>query len=387
MKKALLFSFFIFLFSITLWAQPNITVNNFPFIERAIYQPVDSSTVAGFGTNVNTFWDFGSVQQKSAHRTVYYTQVSNHPVFTTATEKTEAIAFFGPLPIKQNIFRQKNNAGYYSLGIGYEKQKISLGFLSGTNTDSVTFPAQTHVFNLPYTEFTFPLTTNTQWAAASVARTNFTIDLALLGFNNTPCYFLNFFNASHQAISYGTCQVPAKAGLSPIENVLLVKSEIIRVDSFYIDNVPANAFLLGSLGLNQGDTIRDYQYRFLRENSGAQELAIISFEDDSYTTVKSAEYSAEFDVLSVGDIILSHGYVVYPNPVANNTFNVYIEKPFTAIPVFTLTNMAGKTTPLTVQQSSNGQYQISTEDKTATGVYFLHIKTDTKTTTKKLLLK
>ena len=49
--------------------------------------------------------------------------------------------------------------------------------------------------------------------------------------------------------------------------------------------------------------------------------------------------------------------------------------------------MAGKTTPLTVQQSSNGQYQISTEDKTATGVYFLHIKTDTKTTTKKLLLK
>ena len=94
MKKALLFSFFIFIFSITLWAQPNITVNNFPFIERAIYQPVDSSTVAGFGTIVNTFWDFGSVQQKGAHRTVYYTQVSNHPMFTTATEKTEAWIMF-----------------------------------------------------------------------------------------------------------------------------------------------------------------------------------------------------------------------------------------------------------------------------------------------------
>ncbi len=387
MKKALLLPFFTFIFCAAAWAQPNITTTNFPFIERALYQPVDSSTVAGFGTSISTFWDFGSTQQLGTQRAINFSQVSNHPVFTTATEKTEAITLFGPLPIKQNIYRQKNSAGYYSLGIGYEKQKIGLGFLSGSNTDSITFPSQTHVFNFPYAEFTFPLTTNTQWAAASLARTNFTIDLALLGFDNTPCYFLNFFNASHQAISYGTCQVPAKGNQSPIQNVLLVKTEQIRVDSFYIDNMPANAFLLGSLGLNQGDTIRTYQYRFLRENSGAQEMAIISFEDDSYTTVKSAEYSAEFDVLSVGDIQINNGILVYPNPVANTTFTIYIEKPFASTPVFTLTDMVGKTIPFNLQQTNNGQYTVGVEDKATKGIYFLHIGNDTKTTTIKLLFK
>lgn len=141
------------------------------------------------------------------------------------------------------------------------------------------------------------------------------------------------------------------------------------------------------MGVGQGDTLRTYQYRFLRENSGTQEMAIITFEDDSYTKVKSAEYSAEFDVLSVGDIQINNGILVYPNPVANNTFSVYIQKPFESTPVFTLTDMAGKTMPLQVQQSANGQYTIGVADKTATGIYFLQVKADTKTTTIKLILK
>lgn len=387
MKKALLFPFLTLVFSITLWAQPNITANNFPFIERALYQLVDSSSVAGFGVNINTFWDFGSVQKLNFQRATHYSQVSNHPVFTTATEKTAAITRFGPLPVMQNIYRLKNSTGYYSLGIGYEKQKIGIGFLSGTNTDTITFPDQTHVFNSQYKELEFPLTINTQWTAASMARTDFTLDLALLGFNNTPCYFLNFFNTTNHAISYGTCQVPAKGSQSPIQNVLLVKTHQMRIDSFYINNNPANPFLLVSLGISQGDTLHTYQYRFLRENSGAQEMAIITFEDSSYTTVKSAEYSAEFDVVSVGDIQINKGILVYPNPVANNTFNLYTEKPFENTPVFTLTDMAGKTIPVNVQQTAEGQYTVGVNDETAKGIYFLHVASNTKTTTIKLLFK
>lgn len=387
MNKALLFFVALFTGVASLWAQPTITNANFPFIDRAIYQPIDTSvSFSKLDTAAASIWEMSSVSPLGVPRIVYYSTVNNHPVFSAATEKAEATVYFGPLPVQQYIYRQKSSAGYHSLGIGYETQKIGLGFLSGTNTDSVTFFAQNYSFANPYTELSFPLTLNTQWVAAAKARTEFFLTLSFVGFNNAPCYFINYFNAKHKAISYGQCKVPAKGGASPLQNILMLKSETTRVDSFYITNAPANPFLLAGLGVNQGDTLRTYQYRFLREGSGAQELAVFYFADSTYSYITAAEYSAEFDVASVGNYTLGQGYFAFPNPTTNGSFNVHLEKPFIAEPVFTLYNTAGQNIPVQAQQVSPNQYTINTTN-TPTGVYFLYINGYTKTAPIKLVIK
>jgi hypothetical protein len=386
MKK--LFTIFVLL-SLTinvLRAQITITQSNFPYVERAIYQNADSATVPGFSTINTSLWDLGSIQKLGDVRGVTYTQINNHAVFATATEVSQAWQLFGPLPIAQQIFRQKTASGYSSLGIGYQEQKIGLGFLSGNNPDTITFPTQTYSFSAPYQEFKFPLTEGTQWSAATFSHTDFFLDLFLFGYNHSPCALNNYFAAQHEAIAYGTCRVPAKGAPGNTFPVLLLKSALTRVDSFYIDNAPADPFLLGALGVTQGDTIRTYQYRILRENGGTQELAIIEFEDDSYSTVKKAEYSAEFDALSVGNITIEKAVTVYPNPSNGSRFTVTLPQDMQGA-TFIITDAGGKQTQATVYQQSSTQYALTPAQQLAAGIYLLQIQTNTKTAIIKLIVK
>jgi hypothetical protein len=369
-----------------LQAQITITQNNFPYIERAIYQNADSSTVPGLSTIGGSFWDLGSIQKFGNIRGVTYTEVNNHPIFTAATEVSEAWQLFGPLPIAQQIYRQKSAAGYSSLGIGYQEQKIGLGFLSGNNPDTITFPTQTYTFSAPYQEFKFPLTVSTQWSAATFAHTDFILDLFLFGYKHSPCALNNYFTARHEVIAYGTSRVPAKGAPGNTLPVLLIKSELTRVDSFYIDNQPADPFLLGALGVGQGDTMRTYQYRIVRENAGMQELAIIEFEDDTYSTIKNAEYSAEFDALSVGNINIVNGVTVYPNPSAGNQFTITLPEDMKSA-TFKIFDAGGKQAQATVYAQSNTNYVLTPTQQLAAGIYMLQVQTDTKTAIIKLIVK
>lgn len=385
MKKIyLLFAFALGTATLTK-AQISLTPSNFPTIPSATYQYADSGTVPALNTTTGSLWDLGSVQKRGGRRQVTYTPVSNHPVFTAATERSEEWAYFGPLPVRQQIYLQKTNSGIDALGIGYEKQTISLGFITGLNTDSVTFPTQTYAFALPYTEISFPLQNTKSWIAQSKAHTTFNMNISLLGFNNTPCYFDNYFDASHEVISYGTCRVPSKGQPGTTYDALLLKSETLRVDSFYISGLPADPFLLAAMGVTQGDSVHTYQYRVFRENAGMQQLAIIEFEDDSYTTVKRAEYSAEFDMVSIGDIVIDNGLMVYPNPVVGNTVYVQVPDGF-GDASFTITDINGRTIPAQAQNTGAG-YTLTTNNPLATGVYQLTAQGTTNTTTIKLVVK
>lgn len=385
MKKIyLLFAFALGTATLTT-AQISLTPSNFPSIPSATYQYADSGTVPALNTATGSLWDLGSVQKRGGRRQVTYTPISNHPVFAAANERSEEWAYFGPLPVRQQIYLQKTNSGIDALGIGYEKQTISLSFITGQTTDSVTFPAQTHPFALPYTQISFPLQHTKTWIAQAKAHTEFTMNIALLGFNNTPCYFDNYFDASHEVISHGTCRVPSKGQPGTTYDALLLKSETLRVDSFYISGLPADPFLLAAMGINQGDSLRTYQYRIFRENAGMQQLAIIEFEDDTYTTVKRAEYSAEFDMVSIGDIVINNGLMVYPNPANGNTIYIQVPDGFGDVK-FILTDVNGRTIPVQAQTTGAG-YTLTANNPLAAGVYQLMAQGTTNTATIKLIVK
>ncbi len=367
-------------------AQITISAGNFPFVAKVQYQLADSATIPSLNTSVNSFWDLGSTQKRGGFETRYYQEISSNPIFPTANEKNKEVVIFGPLSFYQNVYAEKSTAGYVSLGIGYEQQKVGLGFLSGNNNDTVEIIDQTYVFDVPFTELSFPLTMGTNWVAATKAATKMRFTIALVGYNKTPAQLISYFHSSHNVISHGTCRIPAKGSTSKTLPVLMLKTETIRVDSFYIDGMPANIFLLASLGITQGDTIHSYEYHFFRENGGMQRLATIKFEDNSYTTVKSASYSSEFDVLSVGDLSIQQGVLVYPNPVVNNSFTVQLNSA-TSPPVFTVSDVSGKVLKTTVNTTGNGIYTVQLPANTAKSVYFLNVNSNTKTTLIKLLVK
>ena len=375
-------AFFALALPVAVSGQISITAATFPFVDRVIYQSADSSTIPFISTTPGSFWDLSAVQKFGGKRGILYQQVNNHPVFTTATESSEEWALFGPLPFRQKKYFRKDASGYKALGIGYERQASGLGFLTGTNEDSVIFVGQTYAFSQPYTEVMFPLTHNTQWTATTRGRTDFILDITFLGFNNTPCNVINYFTSTNNAIGHGTSRVPDKGQPGKTYDVVLVKSEIIRIDSFYIDGSPANPFLLAGLDLNQGDTVRTYQYRIFRDSAGMQLLAIIDFEDANYTTIRSAEYSAEFDVLSARDISISNGVLVYPNPVVNNEFAVKAEENA----ILSVTDATGKKVACRVSENS-GLYTVELEGSVASGIYYLEVTANTKTATIKLLVK
>lgn len=386
MKKYLLIPFVLAFCLTSSIAQITLSTANFPFVAKVQYQPADSSTVPAVNTSANSFWDLGSIKKRGGFETFFYEEITNNAVFPSATEKSQELVLFGPLAFYQNVYAEKSATGYTSLGIGYEQQKEGIGSLSGNNSDTVEVIDQTYVFGNPFMELSFPLTSGTKWVAATKAETDMLFTIALVGYNKTPAKLINYFNSNHDVISHGTCRVPAKGSPGQTLPVLMLKTESTRVDSFFIDGMPANPFLLGALGITQGDTLRTYEYRFFRENAGLQELASIQFEDNSYTTVKSARYSSEFDVLSVGDININQGVLVYPNPVVNNSFTVQLDNT-ASTSAFTVNDIAGKTIKPTVNRIGDGAYQVQLPNNIAKGVYFLTVTNNTKTTSIKLLVK
>lgn len=388
MKKQLLTLCIILSSIATTFAQPNITAANFPFMAKVQYQRADSTTVPGLNTTNSSFWDLGSIQKKGGFETFYYEQISNDPVFTTANEKSKEIVTFGPLGFYQNVYAQKSAAGYTSLGIGYERQIKGIGNLSGNNGDSVEIIDQKYVFGVPYTEVSFPLTSGTKWLAATKAITDMRFTVALAGYNKTPAQLINYFTADNEVLAHGTCRVPAKGAPGQTLPVLMVKVESVRVDSFYIDGQPANPFVLAAIGVNQGDTLRTYEYHFYRENAGLQLLAKIEFEDDSYTTVKGAQYSSEFDVVNIiGPTFFVKAVTAYPNPTVNNRFTISF--PDTEnYPEFTITDILGKRVEAAnIDFFDPYQCHVNLPANTAKGVYFLHFDDNTKNPPIKLLVK
>lgn len=383
------FALVVFFISGLLNAQVTISFQDFPFVQETIYQPADTNGIMQLlHVGKGGHFDFANLKSKGGLQVVKYENGAQHPFFIASTERSLQKVPFGPLWVNRLTYYGKNASGYIAEGIEYERQKYGLGFISGDNTDSITFPEQRAKFPFVYREIQLPLAWKTNWAmkTPNKIRTDFVLDISSASYTNTPCYIVHAYTKKDTVISYGTCDIPAKQGTGSVTySTLVLRSEIIRVDSFYINNQPANNFLLGALGLNQSDTVRTYMYRFIRPGGGMYSLANIYFTDGTYTKVLGAEYSTQ--LLRLGtENISAESAEIYPNPYNQGPFTVKLQGHDETV-VFLLYDVTGKQVLLKAEKMDANTYQLTPANKMSGGIYTLQLATKTKTTFARLVVQ
>ncbi|MGH1338401.1 MAG: T9SS type A sorting domain-containing protein [Aureispira sp.] len=219
-------------------------------------------------------WDYSSW-------TLDYISTSLHidattaPNFPRALHKVSENLVFANLPITSDAYYGLDANGWYPLGRSYQAANYSLTAVSGGANDSIHFLNDNQIYGGRTDLCPFPLTYQTQRSQSHTESIPFQVTIVAFGLNRTPGFRRRTVSRDLEVVGHGTLRMPTATGTASAPyNVLLVKINRTRVDSFFLGGAPAPAALLSALGLAQGATITDSFYNFYAPNYGANILGM-----------------------------------------------------------------------------------------------------------------
>ena len=303
--------------SLTAVAQTPITLtqSNFPAQPSAVdlYSTASATGIAAPTTGANQTWNYGNLTA-TGQTSMSYSAPSATPAFAGTTRTYTYSLPLGPLQVQGVSSQALTATGLKYLGYNIPRQRFSLGALTGSPTDSLTLAAQAVPVNA--TLVAFPTTTGTVNRNFYRSGTTGLLTVAALGLSKTPLRLVQRVTSTDSVAGYGTLRIPVAGGTSSSQ-VLLVRSRVVEVDSFYLAGQPAPTFLLGALGVTQGAVSRSYFDNFYRAGS-SQPMLGLSYSSATYQTVAGAYYSREATLLAARPSLAAAvgGLAAYPNPLA-----------------------------------------------------------------------
>jgi hypothetical protein len=298
-------------------AQDTLTQSSYPLsvigidsLKKTTYNssfPVLTASVAGI-------WDMSVVTDTTP---VFFSyRVPGAGSYQFSDSNTYAL---GAYSYKGNVESNINYPALFEYGInvfqtGYSLTPITLG-----PTDSLFIPLQTVTYSFPRTKIAFPAIYNTNWSSAYTSDFSFQISVSLLGLNHAPGIVRTYTTETDTVIGWGKMRVKDITGSPSLYlNVLLVKTAIANTDSFFINNSPAPASMLTTLGLTQGQHDTTYQQNYYRKGE-LTPLAQVNFKDATFAQPKSATTHVQrLADNAVTDAVNDRNVTVYPNPVCGN---------------------------------------------------------------------
>lgn len=301
---------------LTAAAQTPITLmqSNFPATPSAVelYSTASPTGVAAPTTGANQTWNYGTLTA-TGQTSASYSAPSATPAFAGTTRTYTYSLPLGPLQVQGVGSQALTATGLTYLGYSIPRQRFSLGALTGSATDSLTLAAQS--VPVGATLVAFPTTTGTVNRNTSRSATTGLLTVAAVGLNKAPLRLVQRISSTDSVAGYGTLRIPVAGGTSSSQ-VLLVRSRVVEVDSFYLSGQPAPALLLGVLGVTQGGVSRSYYDTFYRVGS-SQPLLGLTYSTATYQTIASAYYSREATLLAARPSLAAAvgGLAAYPNPL------------------------------------------------------------------------
>lgn len=366
-------------FSIAAFAQP-ITINasdipipSYPFNIDEITSALPVNPTMG----VNQVWDystyFGNTPQVNNYQAESETFFLNAGVDVNLAGSKELNSTAGYLITNEYDF---NVNGVYESGANINHQAYELSAVTGSNMDSLIFPAQQYIFSSPKILMEFPFTANSAWHSVSSRVTDFNLTVAAYFLNNTPGQQKYTYYRNDSIVGWGTLSVYTTSGPSAPIEVLMEQVEQYSVDSFFLSGSPAPTPLLTAFQVTQGQrTNVQYSYNFYRAGSFNYLLRLNYGSDDTYTSLASAFVSTD-DLTDVNNPEgNSYSTIVFPNPSDGAEVNIKVIGHSFDLNEYSIINLSGKIVQKgSVKNKSNGLTQLSLDAKLANGNYFVKVK-------------
>ncbi len=292
-----------------------LTQSNFPALASTVesYSIANSTGLMPASTGANQIWNYGSLTATGQYTNVY-SAPSATPAFAGTTRTYSYVVPFGPLKVQGVASQAFTASGLSYLGYTIPLQRFGLAPLTTVPTDSLVIPTQSVAVNA--TVVAFPTTAGTVNKNVYRSGTTGQLTVVVLGLNKAPLRLVQRITSTDSVAGYGTLRIPVAGGTSA-NPVLLVRSRVIEVDSFYLAGQPAPAILLAALGVTQGGASRSYFDNFYRAGS-SQAVLNIGYTSATYQTVTGAAYSREASLLGTRPSLATavEGLSAYPNPLA-----------------------------------------------------------------------
>ena len=334
------------------------------------------------GTNAN--WDLSTISYAIVD-TPYLIHNAAPLTYTYADYVHNII--YGNIYYNSRPYFRIDSTGLKQYGESVDGRSYGLfGAIAGANnTDSIIFPPQMDPYSSTLTKIGFPATYNSNWSSNYTSDIHFTLTYASF-YNNAPGILRGNVTEYDTVIGWGKMKVKRADGTpSALVDVLQIKVNYQRTDSFFVGGTPTNPtpaspLLLSQFGLTQGNITTSYEYRYVRANE-VTPLVNVYFVNSNYSNTnvnKTVVHQQRLDSagsVSVATLETANDILVYPNPVSNHTLHVDLGG--NTQMSYRLSNILGQNIATGSLSANNGKNTIQIPQGTAAGIYYLGL-TDNK---------
>lgn len=321
--------------------QPGVTVKGWEMATTGLTPPEEGAGLT---------WDFSG--QALTGPDDYIKLSANDPDLPDANLKEETFFLRFELALQPVTFIERlDESGYVVLGRKAEEVRVPTQSITGGPNDTITFLANTNIYEEPVNYFRLPL--NYQGASGSdiTLTVDFEVTVAAFGLDRTPAKQISYISHRDTVMGYGTLILPHPDGEGTVSmEVLMVRDNRVSIDSFFLAGQPAPQLMLDALSLTQGSVVRRTSYDFYGKGLPRSALSMSFDESGTPLRVSISDYIRNLVTSTskvAADLLPTK---VFPNPTTGS-FQVAFEKSDARDWSFDLYNPLGQ---LTLQQRIGG---------------------------------
>ncbi len=329
----------------------------------------------------NSSWDFSSVNYLTESLNIYRSPASDTS-FPNATFK-DSIKYTNNanMSYKSAIFGEVAASGVKYYGEIVAHTLIPIGTITGGANDSIVFPSQQIIYSNPLFNIQFPATMNSAWESQYNFSTIFTLTVGAYGLNNTPCARKAYVTQKDSVVAWGSAKIKNGSGvISPLIDVLLIKSHVKVVDSYFMNGAPAPDALLSAFGLTQGQIYEKFEYK-LQSQGEVTPILTASFSDSTYSNNAVNYYEVFTGVVNTTGIseLQTMNFHLFPNPVEGDLINIQMENVELGTMYYNIVNIEGRIIDKGRIFSPDKKIQIKLNNTMNVGYYYLQINPTNQT--------
>lgn len=361
----------------TAFGQVTITYENFTrevaFID-SVYSALVPQAYPLPSEGADQVWDYSNIQGTNLID-FEYLDASSDTDFPNAFNKRKRPLFFQGFEIDATYYDFKDQNGWYEMGNSIKAVAYNIATISGGANDTLFFPENIDLYDGKTSSLEFPITYQSSWSGTRKETIPYELTVAAFGLQNTPGERVRTVTDSRDIVGYGKLVIPDYNDEPSSElDVLLIKSEVTTVDSFFLMGNSAPPALLDAFELTQGTTFTSSAYLFYMPDYGNPVLRVainadgtepsgVAFRKDATRTTAPT---------SLNEVSLNNALGVYPNPVSIGqsvivNFNILVDNA-----EIILTDITGRTV-LHSSINTPSEYTKLNIPALSSGVYILNV--------------
>lgn len=256
----------------------------------------------------NQTWDYSYLIAGSENIRENF-DATGDPDFPDASAFRNTERQFQFLSVDRRIYEKVDNDGWYDLGTVTPEQSYDISALSGSVGDVLEFGG-VRPYETPNLLIEFPFTFPQQFSNSYVDIMDYKLTAAGFGLNQVPGKRISTTIAQSEVVGYGQLIIPDKNGDSGVPlDALLVKRDVVTVDSITLAGAAAPQTLLDVFQLEQNYTTSFTQYYFVINGFNTTVLSITVEEGIFRTTFRPQATQAQPVVITEDDFDRSGDYI------------------------------------------------------------------------------